>query len=101
MKFSITLVTLCIGLVAAAPRAPESGALADKAQPRQIYSDDFVFPDDERLKPKPTPTSTPVPDDAPDEPSWDTIAVDTGSGLAVIKKKKKNNFGIALRKMVD
>lgn len=28
--------------------------------------------------------------------------VDTGSGLAVIKKKKKkNNFGIALRKMVD
>ncbi|KID75824.1 uncharacterized protein G6M90_00g048930 [Metarhizium brunneum] len=66
MKFSITLVTLCIGLVAAAPRAPESGALADKAQPRQadgpIYSDDFVFPDDQRLKPK--PTSTPVPDDA-------------------------------------
>lgn len=67
MKFSITLVTLCIGLVAAAPRAPESGALADKPQPGQSGEqpdpDRIVFPDDPILQ-KPKPTSTPVPDDA-------------------------------------
>ncbi|KFG80590.1 hypothetical protein MANI_119609 [Metarhizium anisopliae] len=69
MKFSITLVTLCIGLVAAAPRAPEAGALADKPQPGQpgqpgeLDPDRIVFPDDPILQ-KPKPTSTPVPDDA-------------------------------------
>ncbi|KID91626.1 hypothetical protein MGU_01596 [Metarhizium guizhouense ARSEF 977] len=68
MKFSLSLVTLCIGLVAAAPLAPESDALGNKPQPGQPGQpgepdpDRIVFPDDPILKPK--PTSSPVPDDA-------------------------------------
>ncbi|KID95289.1 hypothetical protein MAJ_08739, partial [Metarhizium majus ARSEF 297] len=70
MKFSLSLVTLCIGLVAAAPLAPESDVLGDKTQPGQPGEPDpdrIVFPDDPILKPRPTPSPVPVPVPVPED----------------------------------